>query len=76
MKLTSNQQNIIDLMNNGYELGYDSYRDAAWLQLGGCGFGGTSINVTKTVFKPLLKKGLVSPNKESYPTTTYKLVNQ
>lgn len=75
MKLTAMQQNAVDLMKKGFELGYDSYADMRWLQLGGCGYGGTCIRITKSTFDALLKKKAVSVKKEGYPTTTYQLIN-
>ncbi len=76
MKLTQKQKDVLQLMWEGYELGYDSFGERAWLQLGGCGYGGYAINLRANTFNSLIANNLVSVKAKGYPTTTYQLTNQ
>jgi len=74
MKLTPKQQRVVDLMKQGYELGFSQgLWPRAWLQFGGVGRGGKAEDVHLSTFFALLKHKLIAIRKESYPTSTYKL---
>ncbi len=60
MKLSKPQQNIIDKMANGWELGWShSFLVRCWLQKGGIGAGGQSEDVSDRSVSALFKQGLI-----------------
>lgn len=74
MKLSMAQQEIIDKMSNGWELGFaESFNCRFWLQKGGCGKGGETKGVRSTTVASLQGKGLIEIAKKGYPLSTYKL---
>jgi hypothetical protein len=72
MKLSKKLIEILQLMNNDWELGFDKFRYKWWLQKGGCGYGGDSKNIHgKTNIKFLIQENLISSKGFNYPTETY-----
>lgn len=60
IKLTDVQRKVVDLMRDGWELGFDSRQYShAWLQKRGCGRGGESINVNLNTFNGLCIKKII-----------------
>ena len=75
-KLTKAQQDVIDKMKNGWELGRNtSFFSASpcWIQEGGIGYGGKSQNVSLSTFMVLWNMELIESNSSSFPTETYHL---
>lgn len=71
MKLSKAQQRIVDLMNDGWELGYyDGLGGGYRIQKGGLGSGGDSERVRCDTAYSLIKKAVIVPNGErSFPIT-------
>lgn len=60
MKLSKGQNEVIHLMKNGYELGKTRFLTiSAWLQEGGIGRGGKSVNVNINTLNSLHSKKLI-----------------
>lgn len=73
-KLTPIQQEVIDLMNRGWELGADlSVSGRCWLQKGGLGKGGKSKNVNSSTVRTLEYLGYIERGERRFPTLHYKL---
>lgn len=73
-KLSKAQQTVIDLMNEGWEMGVSKgYYSRIWLQKNGVGKGGESKNVHLNTFCALRDIGLIEINREGYPTDVYGL---
>lgn len=74
MKLSPAQAIILDYMRDGWELGHSkSYYNRRWLQKGGCGKGGESINVHPKTFEHLLSKKLIEFKDKTPTASIYKL---
>lgn len=68
MKISKTQQDIIDKMTNGWELGLSmGLSGGFWIQQGGLGKGGTSQTVSRGTIRALLNKKLVVFDKWDYP---------
>lgn len=75
MKLSNLQQEVLDKMKAGWQLGVGmSYQGRAWLQKGGCGRGGETKTVNSATVWALRNKGLIALDKREFPLQTYKLV--
>ena len=75
-KLSEAQQDVLDKMRSGWELGRSERgRDDAryWMQQGGLGRGGQTQNVSYATVRALLKLGLITSGKWSFPTIKYHL---
>jgi len=73
MKLTEKQQQVIDLMQDGWQLGRDNHNNGrSWLQKGGIGHGGESVSVSRSTVDSLEKKGLIK-SKWGFPMTIFSL---
>lgn len=73
-KPTKKQQEILDLMANGWELGKDmGLNSFAWIQEGGLGKGGKSLSVSIATVHSLWKKDLIRIKSRQFPTTHYEL---
>ena len=60
MKLSKAQQNVIDKMLDGWELGWShSWGRSCWLQKGHIGEGGKSEDVKCSTAEALFKRGLI-----------------
>ena len=68
MKLSKTQKNVIQLMQDGWELGRDNYRNRAWLQKNGLGCGGDTVDVNMNTFNSLYDKNLFTV-KYNFPTS-------
>lgn len=78
MKLNAKQQDVLDKMANGWQLGYSvEGRDSGWysLQKGGQGFGGESIHLHGNTVDALHRRGLIK-QVYGFPTSTYILVKE
>lgn len=74
MKLSPRQQEVIDLMNDGWEMGVSVTMDSrCWLQKNGVGRGGKTLRVHGGTFNSLWDKGLIEPCEYSFPTRKYRL---
>lgn len=73
MKLSKVQQNILELMNNGWELAESLSNGRYWLQLGGSGKGGDTKKVASNTVSILLKNNLIEVNERKFPKATYKI---
>lgn len=64
MKLSKVQQDVLDKMRNGWELGIDTaLYEYYWMQQGGLGKGGKSQNVSKATVRALVNRNLIKPAK-------------
>lgn len=78
MRLGEKQKEILNLMNNGWELGRNlTMQGNYWLQKGGCGRGGeTKHDISPDSVHGIYKKGLIRVNKKSFPLETYELTGE
>ncbi len=73
MKLSKTQQEVIDLMKSGWELGQSmAIHSRTWLQKNGLGRGGETKNVSGATVHALYRKGLID-SKDNFPTRKYYL---
>jgi len=78
MKLNAKQQDVLDKMANGWQLGYSvGGRNPGWysLQKGGQGFGGETIRVHGNTIDALQRRGLIK-QVYGFPTSTYILTKE
>lgn len=74
MKLSQRQQEVIDLMKQGWELGLSSgWHTWCSIQQGGQGKGGESRNININTLNSLQEKKLIEFDYEKYPTKIYRL---
>ena len=75
MKLTAAQTRVVELMEQGWELGEDvsSFSGHAWLQKGGLGHGGSSEKVSRATVHALVSKKVIITSHMRFPTRTYVL---
>ena len=74
MKLSKRQQEVVDLMKAGWEMGHNGgISSRCWLQRDGCGHGGPTKEVNDNTFYALYKRGLITVKKSGFPTSTWKL---
>ena len=74
MKITPAQASLLRYMRVGWELGHSSsYGSRTWVQKGGCGKGGESINVHPKTFQKLLSNNLIEVDGKRHMTSIYKL---
>lgn len=74
MKLSKNQQKVIDLMKEGWELG--SGYSGAWVQKGGLGKCGETVRISMATLSALLRKDLVKFIGRVFPTNHYLLTEK
>ena len=73
MKLSKNQQKVINLLEQGWELGQRSGIDGGcWMQRNGLGKGGESLNVSSATVIALYKRGLIK-HTYGFPWSTWTL---
>jgi uncharacterized protein YjhX (UPF0386 family) len=74
MKLSKRQQEVVDLLSDGWEIGFsNTFNGSVWIQKGGVGRGGETRNVhTATVFA-LLDRGIIMCVRSGFPTSCYRL---
>ena len=76
-KLSKPQQEVIDLMRDGWELGTSMIMDSrSWLQKGGCGRGGDTKEVNASTKHALYVRGLIERKTTEFPLVTWKLVDE
>ena len=74
MKLSRTQQEIVDLLGAGWEIGWSRTLDGGvWIQNGGAGRGGESRKVNGSTARALVKMGKIQCVENSYPTARYRL---
>lgn len=74
MKPSKAQQEILDLMANGWELGLcHGLAPRYWLQKGGLGKGGEIKNIRSAVPCKLVDLGLIKGVREEYPFASFAL---
>jgi len=73
MKLTAAQTRVVELMEQGWELGESVSISfgGAWLQKGGVGYGGSSEKVSRATVHALVSKKVIVCTDHSFPTRTY-----
>ena len=77
MKLSKKQQEVIDLMNNGWELGQTTgYSSRTWLQKGGIGRGGEAKTISSSTLLALHKKRVIKLRLEHYPFKYWELIKE
>lgn len=77
MRLSKVQQDILDKMHNGWELGLNGGIDVyCRIQKGGLGRGGEVKTVSCATLWALQERGLIERASEKYPTVYYKLTNK
>lgn len=78
MKLSQRQQEVIDLMKAGWELGRSigGLTNRSWMQKDGLGRGGETKDVHSNTFFALEDKGLIEVEYEKYPRAKYRLTNK
>lgn len=73
-KLTPTQQEVMDLINQGWELGSSSGIDGGcWIQKGGLGKGGKSKPVSSSTVHTLEYLGYIERGASHFPTLHYRL---
>ena len=73
-KLTPIQQEVIDLINQGWELGSSITLDGrCWIQKGGLGRGGESKKVSSSTVRTLEYLGYIERGEKHFPTLHYRL---
>ena len=77
MKLTAKQQDILDKMANGWELGYHAFGPDGWhcIQQGRLGYGGESHSVNANTVQALYRRGLIKQI-YGFPISKYILVKE
>ena len=74
VKLTLRQQEVVDLLSNGWSLGLSTgYMRGAWIQEGKIGYGGRTKNVSVATVYALVRKKVIVGIDYSYPSTSYGL---
>ena len=74
--LSKRQQEVIDLLSEGWEIGWSNTFDGSvWIQKGGAGKGGESKKVHAATALSLRDMGLITCVKDSFPTSCYRLTH-
>jgi len=77
MKLSEPQQEVICLMQEGWELGQSLVINGrAWMQKNGLGRGGESKDVRAQTFRALVRKGLIGGLAREFPKQRYVLTEK
>ena len=74
MRLTNKQKEIIKLMQDGWELGFDNHANNVWIQKNGVGYGGDSVNMRMSTFKSLQSMELIF-GEYHFPVSKYHLTD-
>ena len=73
-KVTKKQMHVLQLMNDGWELGKSSSLSGhIWLQQDGLGRGGNTEDVHANTFNGLYTRRLIEQKKRSFPTSLWGL---
>lgn len=73
-KLSKTQQEVVDLMRSGWELGNSGgFYSRTWLQKGGCGRGGDTKTVSVATLFALRKVNAIKVKNSQWALTTYQL---
>lgn len=77
MKMSKKMIEVLQKMNEGWELGQEISFVGGWrLQLGGIGRGGISTTVNTHTAMGLFDRNMIEVHKRGFPTQTYKLSEQ
>jgi len=77
MKVSKVQLDILQKMNEGWELGMGrGYNPSHWLQKNGLGRGGDTQNVKDNSFSSLYKKELIKSTGYNYPSERWELTEK
>jgi hypothetical protein len=76
MKLSKTQQEVVDLMREGWELAVSTtHNGGAWLQEDGVGRSGITKNISRSTYQALYRRNLLKRKGAAcFPTKTYVLV--
>ena len=70
-RLTDQQRHILELLNDGWQIGTGSAPgDRNWIQQGGAGRGGKTEDVKRADIDALFNQRLIFQSKRSFPTST------
>jgi hypothetical protein len=73
-RLSKNQQNVLDKMKDGWQLGLHlGFHTRYWLQKNGCGNGGETMDVNAHTAHGLRNKGLIIVDTTEFPLQTFRL---
>ena len=73
-KLSKTQQEVVDLMRDGWEFGVSlTFDGGCWLQKGGCGRGGETKRVSSNTLVSMRNSGLIVCSSSKFPLAIYKL---
>lgn len=73
-KLSKTQQEVVELMRSGWELGQGmNLYGRTWLQKGGCGRGGDTKNISSATLFALRKANAIKVKKREWSLETYEL---
>lgn len=71
-KLSKAQQAVLDLMNDGWELGWGlDFHGRCWIQKGGVGFGGESKDISSATAYALRRDGHIVCVENKFPAARY-----
>ena len=74
MKLSKAQQEVVNLLSDGWEIGHSLTFDGRfWIQKGGAGRGGESKNLNANTACALIKAGIIICTERGFPTARYSL---
>lgn len=78
MKLSPKLIEVLQLMNNGWELGYSGHQDHWWIQEGKLGYGGEAKNFhgRLKIYKLRELELIANDGRHHFPTTPYFLTNK
>lgn len=69
------QMEVLAKMADGWQLGHSTgaFYNNSWLQKGGCGHGGPTVQVSFATLRALRNAGLIVRDTFKFPTQTYRL---
>lgn len=76
MKLSEKQKMVIQLMRDGWQLGFDRLSNRSWLQKNGLGRGGETAEVKRSTLQSLRKHELIVNGGHKYPVTQLMLTEK
>lgn len=68
-----NQNQILKLINNGWEFGKSKLTGECWIEEGGIGSGGNKVGIHGNMFNSLYKKGIILSTGTGFPVELFKL---
>ncbi len=74
--LSKAQRKVIDAMADGYQLGQGrGFSSRCWLQHGGCGKGGITMDVNGQTFDFLVRNKMIEQDSLTHNRATYQLTD-